>query len=119
MRRIETGTELHAFRLEWLPSFLALIASGGHQANAAKSLGCTATALHRNVRDLEAWLRKPLFTVDKELTSFGKVFEETARTILGLLKEAQYIPPQPEPKKPISAAQIDMSRYKTKKDDAP
>ena len=121
MRQNKTGTELHAFRVEWLTTFLQVIASGGSEAKAAKVLGLNASTVNRHVANLEGWLRKPIFTMDcpKELTPFGKEFVITAQVILRNLEEARYIPPLPEPEKQISAKDIDMSRYRNNKDDAP
>lgn len=118
MRQSKTGTELHAFRVEWLTTFLQVVDSGGSEAKAAERLGLSPSAVNRHVGKLEGWLRKPIFTMDypKELTAFGKEFEITARTILQKLDEAQYIPPQPKTEKPISGKDIDMSWYNDSKD---
>jgi hypothetical protein len=118
MRQSKTRRELHAFRVEWLTTFLQVVDCGGFEAKAVEPLGVSASTVNRHVGNLEAWLRKPIFTMDypKELTAFGKEFEITARNILQKLDEAQYIPPQPKPEKPISGKDIDMSWYNDSKD---
>ncbi len=121
MRQNKTGTELHAFRVEWLTTFLQVIDSGGSEAKAAELLGLSASTVNRHVGNLEAWLQKPVFTMDysKELTAFGKEFVITAQIILKKLEEARHIPPLLEPEKQSSAKDIDMSRYMNNNDDGP
>ena len=116
MKKNRTGTELHAFRIEWLTTFLQVVESGGYEAKATKPLGISASAVNRHIASLETWLQKLVFTNDypKELTKFGKEFETTAQTILQHLEQAQQLSSQPRPEQSVSARNIDMSQY-TKK----
>ena len=110
MKKNTIGSELHAFRFEWLTTFLERIECGGSEAEAARSLDVSASTVNRHLGKLEAWLRQPLFTGDHpgELTAFGKQFEANARNIVDLLEHAQCLPPQPASRKTISPKDLKL-----------
>lgn len=116
MKENQSGTELHAFRVEWLSTYLRVIECDCIEARAAEELKVNAGTVNRHIGKLETWLQRPLFTNDypKQLTQFGKVFENTAQALLKELEKAQQLPSQPQSKKPVSVADIDMSQYRAK-----
>lgn len=108
-RRIET------VRLAWIEAFL-MVAECESQSEAARRLECNQSTISRYMRELQSWLRRPLFDSIEplRLSADGKRFRDTAKTVVELLEASR----APKRRK-VSIKDIDMSQFrktKTNKD---
>lgn len=96
-------------RLVWLESFIAA-AEHLSVTKAAEALNTAQSTVSRDLADLDAWLGRALSTNDTPfvLSSSGKSFLPTAKTVVAMLDDARAKPGNAIKHTLVSAADIKL-----------